>query len=104
MKNRQAALIAAVSAGIGEEGLERQVRIFENWLDELDHAEETQELPRTLAWVTSAIEAVLELEESHTERVVRIDEVRGDPTAELAGGSHYRFNKGRWYPVGPNHK
>lgn len=100
MNNRQAALIAAAAGGTDALNLERQTRIYELWLNELDSAEDAKELTRSLDWITRATEAILSLEQSHGEPVVDLDEVRGDPVVRLAGGDRYRFADDRWFAIG----
>ncbi|WIB31427.1 hypothetical protein [Curtobacterium sp. MCSS17_005] len=101
MNNRQAALIAATSRGTNDQGLDLQVRIFEFWLDEQERAHEARKHPRSIGWVTSAIEAVQDLERTAGEPMTELRSKENDPVAVLAGGDTYQFTQGRWWSRGP---
>ncbi len=101
MNNRQAALIAATSRGTNDQALDLQVRIFEFWLDEQERAREAQEHPQSIEWVTSAMEAVQNLERTVGEPVTELRSNESNPVATLAGGDTYQFTQGRWWARGP---
>ncbi|MEV7762242.1 hypothetical protein [Curtobacterium flaccumfaciens] len=100
MNNRQAAVIAAASRGTDNRNLEREARVLEFWLDELDRAEAANELPRTLEWITIAVEAIADLELAQGEPVHSLQINGESPVATLASGRTYQFEKDRWMSRG----
>jgi hypothetical protein len=101
VNNRQAALVAASTAGLEGPDLERRVRILELWLDELDRAQAGKRAPLPLTVIETAMERADELLRFGHGVVVRIVQNEGNPVVELSDGETYVWTSDRWYSRGP---